>query len=261
MNDGDILWRQQGSVVALVLNRPQRRNALATAHWLALEAALQRAEHSAAEGTVSLLRIEGVGGAFCAGADIDELSQTLSNRRQFSANAAIVQRCQLKLERLPLTTLALIDGTCVGGGLGIALACDLRLATPRSMFALSPAKLGLVYSVDDTRRLAHTVGLARAKQMLLTGHAINAATAAQWGLVSQCLPATGAVDVVETFQQALLATSGSARRGIKQVLAHVGGDPEISATQAHALFEGAFTSADFAEGAAAFLAKRPARFF
>ncbi len=260
MDDSSILWRQQGGVIALVLNRPQRRNALATVHWLALDEALQRAERAATEGVARLLCVEGAAGAFCAGADIDELRQTLSDPHQLLANAAIVQRCQLRLERLSLTTLALIDGACVGGGLGLALACDLRLATPRSQFALSPARLGLVYSVDDTRRLVHTVGMARAKQMLLTGDAIDAATAAQWGLISRCLPATGADAVVETFKQALLATSGSARRGIKQVLAHVGGDPQVSAKQALALFEDAFASVDFVEGAAAFLDKRPARF-
>jgi len=245
------------NVIQIAIQRPDKRNALASVHWAAIEAALDEAAGSDAH----ILVLSGVPGAFCAGADIDELGQLLATPQAFADNNALVQRTQLKLQRIKQTTIAVIDGACVGGGLGLALACDLRLATARSRFAITPAKLGLVYSADDSARLVHAVGMARARQMLLTGCLVDAPTAASWGLVSQlCEDA----DALAVAQAALLdnlgATSGAARSAIKTVLAHLGGDAAVDAAAADAAFNDAFHGADFAEGAAAFLAKRAPNF-
>ena len=256
-NDAEVIsWSLDGALARIGIRRPDKRNALATRHWAAIEAALDAIAGSRAQVVV----LAGVPGAFSAGADIDELGQLLASPEAFAANNAQVQRTQLKLQRLPQTTLAVIDGVCVGGGLGLALACDLRLASPHSRFAITPAKLGLVYSADDSRRLVNAVGMARAREMLLTGRGLDAATALQWGLVNQLADADG-LDALEQAQLgALLATSGQARRGIKTVLGHLGGDAGISRVQADAAFDAAFTSADFAEGAQAFLNKRAPAF-
>ena len=252
-----ISWSLDGAVARIGIRRPDKRNALATRHWAAIEAALDAVAGSAAQ----VLVLSGVPGAFSAGADIDELGQLLASPDAFAANNAQVQRTQLKLQRLPQTALAVIDGVCVGGGLGLALACDLRLAGPRSRFAITPAKLGLVYSADDSRRLINTVGMARAREMLLTGRLLDAATALDWGLVNQLAGDEGELEALERAQlDALLATSGQARRGIKTVLGHLGGDAGISLAQAEAAFDDAFASSDFAEGARAFLDKRAPSF-
>ena len=252
-----ISWSLDGAVARIAIRRPDKRNALATRHWAAIEAALDAVAGSAAQ----VLVLSGVPGAFSAGADIDELGQLLASPDAFAANNAQVQRTQLKLQRLPQTALAVIDGVCVGGGLGLALACDLRLAGPRSRFAITPAKLGLVYSADDSRRLVNAVGMARAREMLLTGRLLDAATALDWGLVNQLAGDEGELEALERAQlDALLATSGQARRGIKTVLGHLGGDAGISLAQAEAAFDDAFASSDFAEGARAFLDKRAPSF-
>jgi len=144
--------------------------------------------------------------------------------------------------------------------LALARPCRLGRATRRSRFAITPAKLGLVYSADDSRRLVNTVGMARAREMLLTGRLLDADTALDWGLVNQLADVDG-LDALEQAQlQLLLATSGQARRAIKTVLGHLGGDAGISAAQADAAFNDAFSSRDFSEGAAAFLEKRAPRF-
>ena len=246
----------EGLVARISIQRPEKRNALATRHWAAIEAALDGIADSAAQ----VVLLSGSSGAFSAGADIEELGLLLSAPEAFAANNAQVQRTQLKLQRLPQTTLAVIDGVCVGGGLGLALACDLRLASQRSRFAITPAKLGLVYSADDSRRLVHTVGMARARELLLTGRLVDAATALQWGLVNQLATEDGLAALEQAHLQSLLGTSGQARRGIKTVLGHVGGDTSIHLATAEAAFTDAFSSADFAEGAQAFLAKRAPRF-
>ena len=168
-----ITWSLDGALARVGIRRPDKRNALATRHWAAIEAAL----HAIAASPAQVLVVTGVPGAFSAGADIDELGQLLASPEAIAANNDQVQRTQLMLQRLPQTTVAVIDGVCVGGGLGLALACDLRLAGPRSRFAITPAKLGLVYSADDSRRLVNAVGMARAREMLLTGRLLDAATA------------------------------------------------------------------------------------
>lgn len=256
LTENVISWALEEAVARVAIQRPDKRNALATRHWAALETALDAIAGSAAQ----IVVLSGTPGAFSAGADIDELAQLLTAPDAFAANNAQVQRTQLKLQRLPQTTIAVIDGVCVGGGLGLALACDLRLASQRSRFAITPAKLGLVYSADDSRRLVHAVGMARARELLLAGRLLDAATALHWGLVHQVIEEAGLADAVAGQLQTLLATSGQARRGIKAVLGHLGGDTSIGADQAEAAFEAAFTSEDFAEGVRAFLEKRPARF-
>ncbi|KRG63731.1 hypothetical protein ABB26_11010 [Stenotrophomonas humi] len=247
-----ISWSRDGVVARIGIHRPDKRNALATRHWAAIEAALDAIAPSDAQVVV----LTGVPGAFSAGADIDELGQLLTAPDAFAANNAQVQRTQLKLQRLPQTTLAVIDGACVGGGLGLALACDLRLSSARSRFAITPAKLGLVYSADDSRRLVNTVGMARAREMLLTGCLLDATTALEWGLINQLAGTEGLEALEQAHVQQLLTTSGQARRAIKTVLGHLGGDAALSAAQADAAFNDAFSSRDFVEGAAAFLEKR-----
>jgi len=255
-DDGVISWGCDGTLAHIDIHRPDKRNALASCHWVALGAALDAIAGSDAK----VLVLSGVPGAFSAGADIDELGQLLITPQAFAASNAKVQCTQLKLQRLPQTTLAVIDGICVGGGLGLALACDLRLSSARSRFAITPAKLGLVYSVDDSRRLVATVGMARAREMLLTGRMLDAATALDWGLIHQVSTDTDLVALQHACVSQLLATSSQARAGIKTVLAHLGGDAHVSLSRADAAFHEAFSSRDFAEGAAAFVQKRPPHF-
>lgn len=256
-HDSVIDSQRDGSMIRITIRRPEKRNALASSHWAAIGQALEEAAASDA----GVVVLAGVPGAFSAGADIDELGRLLASQDAFAANNDLVQRTQLCLQRLPQTTIAVIDGACVGGGLGLALACDLRLATERSRFAITPSKLGLVYSADDSARLVQAVGMARARQMLLTGCLVDGPTAARWGLVHELLPDAAALAAAEqALLASLQATSAQARAGIKTVLAHLGGDPGVDRAAADAAFNGAFHSRDFAEGAAAFLAKRAPRF-
>lgn len=255
-DDSVISWAPDGAVARLGINRPAKRNALATRHWAALESALDEIATSEAR----IVVLQGVAGAFSAGADIDELGELLATPDQFAANNAQVQRTQLKLQRLPQTALAVIDGACVGGGLGLALACDVRVASSRAKFAITPAKLGLVYSPDDSRRLANTVGMARAREMLLTGRLVDADTALDWGLVNRLAAGEGLAALEAELLKQLLATSAEARAGIKTVLGHLGGDRRFSLDDAEAAFDRSFSSADFVEGAAAFLEKRKPNF-
>lgn len=249
-----VVVARDGALLRVGIQRPARRNALATADWAALEAAF------ADLGDARVLVLAGVPGAFCAGADIEELGELLHDRARFAANQAQIQRTQWLLERLPIPTIAAIDGVCVGGGLGLALACDFRVATPRSRFAITPAKLGLVYSPADTRRLVAAVGAVGARDLLLSGRMLDTTEAAAFGLLSR-QAAEGSLDVaIAELSDTLLSMSASACAGIKRVVAHVAGDPAVDGAAAQRAFDEAFDSPDFAEGARAFLARRPPAF-
>jgi enoyl-CoA hydratase/carnithine racemase len=250
----NVVVTRQGAVLQVRIQRPARRNALSSADWAALAAAF------ADPGNARVLVLCGVPGAFSAGADIEELAELLREPARFAASNAVVQDTQRALARLPLATVAAIDGACVGGGLGLALACDFRIATARSRFAITPAKLGLVYSADDTRRLVGAVGVARAKEMLLTGRTLDAVEAEAFGLLTRRVPDEGLDAAVDELVGTLLTMSPSAIAGIKSVLAHVTGDAAVDAHTARRAFDDAFQSADFAEGARAFLERRPPTF-
>lgn len=250
----NVAVERRGRVLRVSIQRPRHRNALAAADWSALAAAF------ADTGDARALVLCGVPGAFSAGADIGELAELLREPARFAANNALVQDTQRALASLPLPTIAAIDGVCVGGGLGLALACDFRVATTRSRFAITPAKLGLVYSADDTRRLVGAVGVARAKELLLAGRMLDAAEADAFGLLTRHVADDGLDAAVEALAGELLAMSPAAIAGIKRVLAHVGGDPAVDADAARRAFDEAFHGADFAEGARAFLERRPPDF-
>lgn len=247
---------REAAITRVAIARPARRNALAEVHWRALDAAFRAA---ASDGT-RVLVLAGQPGAFSAGADLAELAGLLGDPAAFRANAALVQAAQQALADLPAATIAAIDGTCVGGGLGLALACDCRIATPRSRFAITPAKLGLVYSPADTARLVAAVGPARARDLLLRGRPVEADEALAIGLVGELVAPESLEATVAARIAEMLALSPASIAGIKRVLAHLAEPARVPREAADRAFLDAFDGADFAEGARAFLDKRPPRY-
>jgi len=242
-----------GALARLSIERPAQRNAMSHAMWQALGEHLATIRNS----DVRALMICGSGEHFCAGADIAELRSQLDDPDALRANARLVQAVLAELAALPIPSVALIRGACVGGGVGLAVACDLRFATPEARFALTPTRLGLHYSLADTRRLAAVIGLARAREMLLTAALINASVAANWGLVSRLVGDAQALES-EALKQALAWTEASpdAVAKTKQVLAYVDASRTAAETELTAAFLAAFDGPDFREGASAFLEKR-----
>ena len=243
-----------GPRATLTLDRPAKRNALDLAMWEALPRLVAQAM---AAPDVRLLVVTGATGAFCAGADIDELTGHAADADWRARNNAAIRFAQTTLARAPKPVLAAIDGDAIGGGLGIALACDVRLATRTSRFALTPGKLGLVYPLHDTKLLVDVVGPAQAKRLLFTATVVDAVEAQRIGLVEAVDDLAAAVDAFATRVAALSATTQLAAKSFVRRILDGASDDDAGTVAA---FDAAFTGADFAEGVAAFRARRPARF-
>ena len=245
-------------VAYLTINRAEKRNALTQNMWQQIYDYCLQLKITP---NIKVLVLSASGDkAFSAGADIEELTDIILDSERLIENNEVVQQAQQKLEQLPFATIAAINGACVGGGLGLALSCDFRLAVEQAKFGITPAKLGLLYSVDDTRRLVNTVGNARAKELLFLGKIITTHQAAEWGLVSQICSSDSLATEVDTLVNQLLSLSGFSIKGIKQTLSYISGAISCNENDIRELFNQAFSQPDFQEGAQAFLQKRAPNF-
>ena len=237
------------------LNRPQALNALS----FKLVEDLSRAIDQVAASDARALLVTGAGEkAFCAGADIAELAgRTLAQTKR---GAELGQAVMAKIERLPMPSVAIVNGYAFGGGLELALACTFRLVTPNAKLGLPEIKLGLIPGYGGTQRLPRAVGEARALEMILTAKTLDAQTALAWGLASRLVegdPLAAGIAFAREFSGYSLPALGFAREAVQRALdtpVHEGLRIEADLSTL------AFQTADAAEGMAAFLAKRKPAF-
>ena len=238
-----------GSVAQLTLNRPPRRNAMTAAMWAAVP---EICDILTSDGTKALI-VNGTGDeAFSAGADISEFEAVYGTPEATAAYNRNVRAAQARLRDIPLPTIAEISGVCYGGGCGLALACDFRIADLGASFAITPARLGLAYSPADTWQLIEKVGISRAKDLLMTGRSVNAEEALTIGLIDRLEQ-----DVVVASTALGDHFAGLAPAALKAIKAITNGLSELSnRPDLQAAFEGTFSGAEFREGFRAFLEKR-----
>jgi len=241
-----------GGVATLRIDRAAKRNAFTQAMWEALPGLVESAMADAGVRVLVLRAAEP--GAFSAGADIVEFGAGARDPEWRAKNQAAIARAQLVLSHAAKPTVAFVEGDCVGGGCGLAMACDLRVATTAARFGITPAKLGLVYSLHDTKLLVDLVGPSQAKRILFTAQLIDAGEAHRIGLVD--ILADGPDALVATIAEASPHTAREAKAMVRRILNGQSSDD----AETSALFAEAFTLPDFAEGVAAFLEKRKARF-
>ena len=245
-------------VAALVLNRPQRRNALNRAMWQAIPGLLARA---AAEAEVKLLIVRGAtAAAFASGADISEFFAVHADSDTSRAYNREVHAAVDALYRFPKPTVAVVQGACVGGGTSLALACDVRFADESAVFGVPAARLGLVYTLEDTLRLARAVGSALARDMLYTARLLPAAEAHGMGLVQYLCASAELGPRVAEYTQSVCSLSQYTICAAKLALLAIEDGQVRDDAATLRRFDDAFVGPDFAEGTQAFLDKRVARF-
>jgi enoyl-CoA hydratase len=255
--DGPLLVSRQDGTAVLTLNRPAARNAL-NAEVLRLLRLV--AAEAGADETVRAVVITGAGErAFCAGADIRGMSEmSAAGAREWAGLGHAVFR---SLELLPKPVIAAVNGTAVGGGLELALACDLRVLAENAQLGQPEIKLGMIPGWGGTQRLPRLAGMTLAREMVLTGELVGAEQALRAGLANRVVPAPDVLPTALTLAARFSALPPLALGYAKQAL--VGGQDgslEDALALEVDLFVRAFATADRAEGLAAFLDKRSPAF-
>lgn len=179
MEKNEIVSQLSEHIAFLSLNRPDARNAISKQMWLQIPQEVQKLVENGAH----IIVFEGVGEAFAAGADLDELKE-LKTFEDAEANWNAIAAALDAVYSCPIPTIAAIDGACMGGGLLLACACDLRYASSRSILGLPIARLGIVLDDVNLGRLASIIGVSRAKEMVYRAQTITAALALTYGLVN-----------------------------------------------------------------------------
>lgn len=253
MSEESVFLTRDGEVAMIHFNQPAKRNAITIEMWRQM---LQLVGVADRDPLVRVIVVTGEGGAFAAGSDIEEFGQVAQNPSTAPATAEIIHQSEKKLYRAGKPTLAKISGPCVGAGCGVALCCDFRFADATARFGITPARLGLVYSIADTKRLTDVVGAARARDILFTGRIFGAEEALAMGLIDRLTPADQLDAAVNAYALALTEASPFSVRAMKRHVQMVVDGAKDDTPETRAAFADAICGPDFQEGHAAFMGKR-----
>ena len=251
----NVLYEVEGPLALITINRADKHNAISLDTLDDLHTAVDAA---ALDDDVRVLAITGAGGkSFASGSDLSEVLH-----RDFKkALEPIVQGLADKLERTPKPTIAAIDGICMGGGLEVALGCDLRVATPKSRFATPEGKLGIIPGGGATARLPRIVGRGWGMEMMLMGEPIDADRALQIGLVTRLVESEELIPEVRRMADHLAKFAPFVPRTMKAMV-HFGMEASLAgALMFEKYAQGALVQTeDKVEGITAFLDKRDPEF-
>src|SRR4051794_5521908 len=199
--------------------------------------------------SVKVIVMRGAGQkSFASGADISEFEQERSDGAKAKNYNQHVANAEQAVEGVSKPTIAMIHGYCIGGGAGLALSCDIRLADERAKFAITPAKLGLVYSLESTKRVVDLAGPSRAKWILMSGQQIQAERALQLGLFDELYPVEVLEEATYAFAEVITTRAQySVRSGKAMVRRVVEGQVRDDEDTLH-IRNSSFDTEDFAEG-------------
>lgn len=244
-------------IVRLTISNPEKRGALDHPILDALAEEVPQID-------AACLILTGDGPIFSAGYDIGDIPESVFAEEAEKLVAHPFAAALAGLDSCEIPIIAAINGHAIGGGLEVALACDLRISEPSAMFGMPPAKLGLVYSHTGLRRFIDAIGVPRTRELFLLGRRIDADRALDWGLVNEVSDAGKVGDVALEMAKELAGNAPLSISGNKRILRELAAaaaelDPEVE-EEMLALRRACFSSADFREGVMAFAERRPARF-
>jgi enoyl-CoA hydratase/carnithine racemase len=250
-----MIARKDGAVGRMIFNNPERHNAVSLEMWEAGERILADFESNPA---IRVVVLSGAGGkAFVSGADISKFESERATEAAVEAYHKATERMHRRLEDLAKPTIAMIRGYCIGGGLALAISCDLRICTEGSRFAVPAAKLGLGYKLGGVQKLMSLVGPAFTKEIFFTARQFDAAEAAAMGLVNRVV-ADGALEAtVDGIAETIAGNAPMTVASIKRLVAEALKDPDArDLAMCERIVAECFASRDYVEGRRAFMEKR-----
>jgi enoyl-CoA hydratase len=254
--DGRLITRTDGPIGWLTFNQPERLNAVRLDMWRGLPAAV---EALAGDPSVRAIVVRGAGDrAFISGADIAEFDHERFDASSNRSFTTAVSAATASLIEAPKPVIAMINGFCIGGGMVISSACDIRICAEGSRFGVPAGRLGLGYELDNFRRLQSIVGKGVAMEMLATARQFTAEEALAAGFVNRIAPAADLETAVREMAVQIARTAPLSIAAAK-LASRAASDPSL-AKQAQDAIDRCFDSQDYKEGRAAFSAKREPRF-
>jgi len=250
-----MLARKEGRIGTMTFNNPERHNAVSLEMW---EAAARILGDFARDEEIRVVVLTGAGGkAFVSGADISKFEDERGTREAVERYNATTEKVYSGLAGYPKPTIALIQGYCLGGGLNLAISCDLRFCSEGARFGLPAARLGLGYGYAGLKRFIDTIGPAHTKDIFFSGRQFGADEAVAMGLVNRMLPDPGLASFVREYADGVAANAPLTVDSIKQISLEVQKpESERDLKCAADLVARCFASQDYVEGRKAFMEKR-----
>jgi len=254
-----IIATEDGHIGWITFDNPARRNAMSLDMFQAIPEVISAYENDPA---IRVIVLRGAGEkAFISGADISQFEQLRSNEENVKIYNAATEAAQQALNLCEKPTIAMIHGYCIGGGVGTATSCDLRIASETARFAIPAAKLGLGYRTTGVRRLMHLVGPSYTREIFYTARQFSAEEALGMRLINRVVPEAQLEGYVREYAETIANNAPLTIRAIKHSVTELLKDEdERDLDKANAMVEACFSSEDYIEGRRAFMEKRPPQF-
>jgi len=244
--DGPIGW--------MTFNKPARRNAVSLDMWEAMPVILDRFEQDSA---VRVIVLKGAGDqAFVSGADISQFEKVRSSHETNAHYEAVSGEASRRLIACGKPTIAMINGFCIGGGLAIALGCDIRIANEGARFGVPASRLGLGYAAPGVKKLMEIVGPSFTKEIFFTARHFSAAEAKEMGLVNRVVPDAALEDYTRQYCATIADNAPMTMHALKRTVSELVRGEKADLAACDALVRACFDSQDYVEGRRAFMEKR-----
>lgn len=254
-----IIVEKSDGVGHFIFNQPQKHNAISYEMWQGVSQAMG---DFAADDSLRVVVLSGAGEkAFSAGADISQFAEKRASKDAVDEYERAALKAHEDLIYIDKPTIAMIQGYCIGGGAGVAMCCDLRIASEDARFAIPAAKLGLAYRWDDVYPLVQLVGASFAKEILFTGRQFSADEALNMGLVNRVVARAELEACVAEYAKRIASNAPLTIRAAKRTIGEALKDPgDRNLDEISELVDECFASEDYAEGRKAFMEKRKPEF-
>ncbi len=254
MSDKRLKTEKHGEIARVIFNRPEKYNAMSFEMWAAFPGTLASV---ADDPEVKVIILQGVDErAFVAGADISQFQETLPKDGGAAAYFDIVHGAEDAIATCAKPVIAMISGNCIGGGIELAIACDMRFASRESRYGIPPANLGITYSLYSTKRVVEAIGASRARDLLYSGRLIDAREAYAWGLVDRLYDAADLEKETLDYAKLLCTKSQYSIRYAKLTVRRILEGHAEETTELRKWRLDAWDEGDLQEGVSAYMEKR-----